>query len=68
MYVPDVDAVYADAIAAGAASLREPNDQFYGDRMAGVEDAAGNQWWIATHVEDVSPEEMRRRANESSSG
>jgi hypothetical protein len=40
----------------------EPGDQFYGDRNAGVQDVAGNSWWIATHVEDVSEDEMQRRA------
>ena len=50
------------ARAAGAAILQEPADQFYGDRNAGVKDASGNMWWIATHKEDVSPEELRRRA------
>jgi PhnB protein len=49
MYVPDADAVYHNAIAAGATSLHEPVDQFYGDREAGVRDVAGNEWWIATH-------------------
>jgi PhnB protein len=62
LYVEDVDAVYARAMAAGATSLREPANQFYGDRTGGVQDASGNQWWIATHVEDVSPEELSRRA------
>ena len=62
LYVEDVDAVYRRALEAGATSMREPQDQFYGDRSAGVKDEFGNQWWIATHVEDVSPEEMRRRA------
>jgi uncharacterized glyoxalase superfamily protein PhnB len=47
---------------AGAKSLMEPVDQFYGDRNAGVEDPAGNYWWIATHIEDVSPDELDRRA------
>jgi uncharacterized glyoxalase superfamily protein PhnB len=61
LYMEDVDAVYQRAIQAGGKSLREPTDQFYGDRSAAVEDAFGNQWWIATHVEDVSPEEMERR-------
>ena len=46
---------------AGGRSLREPADQFYGDRSGGVQDPAGNQWWISTHVEDVSHEEMKRR-------
>ncbi len=62
VYVPDCDAVYQKAIRAGAASLSEPADQFYGDRNAGVKDPAGNLWWIATHKEDVAPEEMSRRA------
>jgi uncharacterized glyoxalase superfamily protein PhnB len=62
LYVTDVDATYRRAIEAGATSLREPADQFYGDRSGGVRDLCGNQWWISTHIEDVSPEEMRRRA------
>jgi PhnB protein len=61
VYVADIDAAYARALAAGATSLREPTSQFYGDRTGGVEDPLGNQWWIATHVEDVPPDEMRRR-------
>jgi uncharacterized glyoxalase superfamily protein PhnB len=64
LYVPDTDATYRRAIEAGATSLMEPADQFYGDRNAGVRDACGNSWWIATHVEDVSPEEMTRREKE----
>ncbi len=62
VYVDDADAVYRRAIEAGALSLREPVNQFYGDRTAGVQDLAGNQWWIATHIEDVPPEELRLRA------
>jgi PhnB protein len=61
LYLPDTDATYKRAIAAGATSVREPADQFYGDRSAGVRDQFGNQWYIATHVEDVSEEEMKRR-------
>ena len=61
LYVPDTDAVYKSALAAGATSIREPADQFYGDRSAGVRDAQGNEWWMATHIEDVSQEEMERR-------
>lgn len=64
LYVPDVDAVYKRAIDAGGTSLSEPVDQFYGDRQGGVSDPSGNSWYIATHVEDVSPEEMARRAEE----
>ncbi len=62
LYVSDVDGVYKKALSAGGTSLREPADQFYGDRSAGVSDAFGNQWWIATHIEDVPPEEMEKRA------
>ena len=47
---------------AGATSITAPADQFYGDRTGGVQDACGNQWWIATHNEDVSAEELARRA------
>jgi len=62
MYVKDVDATYKRALGAGATSLTEPANQFYGDRSAGVKDSAGNVWWIGTHVEDVPPEEMAKRA------
>ncbi len=61
LYVPDVDAVYGRALEAGATSLREPENTYYGDRSAGVEDRHGNQWWIATHVEDVPSDELARR-------
>ena len=65
LYVDDVDAVYRQAIdVSGTTSLREPVDEFYGDRSAGVKDEWGNQWWLATHVEDVSDEEMERRKEE----
>ncbi len=60
LYVEDVDTVYGRAVAAGATSLGEPTDQFYGDREASVEDAFGNHWYIATHIRDVSPEELAR--------
>jgi PhnB protein len=62
LYVPDCDAAYQKAIAAGGTSITEPATQFYGDRHGAVKDAFGNQWWIATHVEDVAPEELERRA------
>ena len=62
MYVEDVVTVYRKAIAAGAESIIEPRDQFYGDRVGAVKDLAGNQWWIATHKEEMSSEEMTRRA------
>ena len=53
LYVPDMEAVYRQALAAGATSFQEPTDQPYGDRNAGVKDAFGNKWYIATHVKDV---------------
>jgi PhnB protein len=62
LYVNDTDTTYRRAVETGATSLMEPSDQFYGDRNAGITDPAGNFWWIATHVEDVSREEMERRA------
>ena len=65
LYVEDTHAVYKRAIDAGGKSLMEPAKQFYGDINAGVEDPVGNYWWIATHVEDVSREEMERRAKET---
>jgi len=61
VYVEDIDSVYRRAMQAGAISLREPANQIYGDRSGGVQDAFGNQWWLATHLEDVSEEEMARR-------
>lgn len=61
LYVPDADAVYRAALAAGAKSLYEPTNHFYGDRSAGIVDPSGISWWISTHVEDVSREEMERR-------
>ena len=61
LYVNDSDAAYKSAINAGGISLREPGNEYYGDRMGGVKDQFGNQWWIATHIEDVTPEEMKRR-------
>jgi PhnB protein len=64
LYVPDVDATYQAALAAGGVSVMPVVYQFYGDRMGGVKDPAGNLWWIATHVEDVPPDEMKRREAE----
>lgn len=61
VYVKDVDAVYKKALAAGAATVCEPADQFYGDRNCTVKDPGGNHCGIATHIEDVSPEEMKKR-------
>jgi PhnB protein len=64
LYVPDTDATYTKALAAGAVSAMEPANQFYGDRNAGVRDENGNVWWIGTHVEDVPPDELKKRAAE----
>jgi PhnB protein len=64
LYVPNVDAVYQKALKAGGKSLMEPMDQFYGDRSGSVTDPAGNRWYIATHVEDVSPGDLKKRAAE----
>ena len=61
-YVEDIDAVYKQAIDAGASSLMEPDDMFWGDRFGSVSDPFGHSWTIATHVEDVSPEEMEKRS------
>ena len=66
LYLEDVDSVYARALEAGATSVQEPKTQFYGDRNAGVQDLAGNHWYISTHVEDVPPEEMEARAAQAS--
>jgi PhnB protein len=62
VYVDDADARYRRALDAGATSISEPANQFYGDRHAGVKDSNGISWWIATHFEDVSPDELARRA------
>ena len=65
LYVEDCDVTYKRAIGAGATSVREPQDQFYGDRSAGVNDQFGNKWWIATHKEDMSKEEIIKRMDEA---
>lgn len=62
LYVDDVDTVFTKAVNGGAKVQRPLADQFYGDRTGGVEDPFGHLWYIATHVEDVSPEEMKKRA------
>ena len=59
LYVPDADATYARALAAGAQSLAAPVDQPYGDREAGIVDPIGNHWYIATHGEEIRPEGFR---------
>lgn len=60
VYVNNCDAVYAQALKAGAKSDREPTDQFYGDRMAGVRDPFGYRWYLGTHIKDVSMQEMQQ--------
>ena len=62
LYVPDADAAYDRAVKAGASSVIEPEDQFYGDRMGGVKDPFGNTWWFATHIEDVAEDKLEKRA------
>lgn len=61
VYVEDVDTLVERAVAAGAKLTRPVKDQFYGDRAGGVEDPFGHHWFIATHVEDLTPEEIKRR-------
>jgi PhnB protein len=62
LYVPDVDDVYRKAVRAGGSTIMEPSDMFYGDRSGAVKDSSGNSWFIATHKEDVAPQELARRA------
>ena len=65
LYLADVDAVFARAVAAGARAQRPVIDQFYGDRSGTLEDPFGHVWTVATHVEDVPAEEIQRRAEEA---
>jgi PhnB protein len=60
IYVKNCDATYGEALSAGARSLQEPTDQFYGDRNARFEDPFGNEWSVMTHVKDVSEREMKK--------
>jgi PhnB protein len=62
LYVEDVDAVFTKAVSLGAKIVRPVADQFYGDRAGGLEDPFGHSWFVATHKEDVAPEELQRRA------
>jgi PhnB protein len=62
LYLEEVDRVFERAVRAGGRALRPVADQFYGDRSGTLEDPFGHVWTVATHVEDVSPEEMKRRA------
>lgn len=65
IYVEDVDTCFAQALENGAKSLRDPENKFYGDRGAEIEDPFGHRWSIATHVEDVPADEMEKRAAEA---
>ena len=66
LYVKDVDAIARQATAAGARTVRPVQTQFYGDRSGTLEDPFGHQWHVSTHVEDISPAELRRRAAQMS--
>jgi PhnB protein len=68
LYVEDVDDVFDRAVKAGAKVLRPLENQFYGDRTAQLEDPFGHRWSVASHVEDVPPDEMERRAAEAMGG
>lgn len=68
LYVSDVDALCAQASAAGATVVQPLENKFYGDRSCSLSDPFGHVWSLATHVEDVPPEEMERRAKEAFSG
>jgi PhnB protein len=61
LYVDDVDAFFKRALAAGARERKRVEDQFYGDRSGQLEDPFGHLWWVATHKEDVAPDEMQKR-------
>ncbi|WOX20545.1 VOC family protein [Streptomyces solicathayae] len=65
VYVEDVDAVFAKALAQGAKELRAVKDEFYGDRTGQFEDPFGHRWNVATHIEDVPADEMEKRAAEA---
>jgi PhnB protein len=65
VYVEDADAVFERAIEGGAKALRGVEDKFYGDRSGSFEDPFGHRWHVATHVEDIPPEEMSKRAAEA---
>jgi uncharacterized glyoxalase superfamily protein PhnB len=62
LYTEDTDKAYRRAIDAGAESVMEPADMYYGARNAGVKDHGGNVWWIATQIEELTSEEIDRRA------
>jgi PhnB protein len=65
LYIPDVDLVVERAVAAGAKILKPVQDQFYGDRSGFIQDPFGHLWGVATHVEDVAPQELEERAQKA---
>jgi PhnB protein len=68
LYVDDVDAAFDRAVKAGGVVVQKPAVQFYGDRSGGVKEPGGNTIWIATHVEDVAPDELKKRAAKAMEG
>jgi PhnB protein len=68
IYVPDVDAFFERAVAGGAQVIEPVKDQFYGDRSCRLLDPSGHKWFFATHIEDVAPDEIKRRAEKLFSG
>jgi len=65
LYVPNVDSVYNSAIEAGATTLQEPKDQFYGNREGGVKGPQGNFWWLGSRIKKMSHEELVQKATEA---
>ena len=68
VYVEDVDAVYEKALEKGATAISKVEDQFYGDRSGQFEDPFGHKWHVASHIEDVTPEQMEERMKDMSGG
>jgi PhnB protein len=64
MYVENADSVFSKAVEAGGKIILKPKDQFYGERSGAIEDPSGNQWWISTHIEDLSNDKLVARAIE----
>ena len=62
IYVDDVDTMFKNAISGGAKEIKPLQNQFYGDRSGTLKDPFGHVWTVATHIEDIAPEEMERRA------
>lgn len=68
LYVADVDTVFNRGVAAGSTVEQPLKDQFYGDRSGGIIDPFGHRWYVATHVEDIAPEELKKRASAAAAG